>query len=107
MNTDSSTVAALNDAFRCGGGNGRLYVTAGLAGRADLGEIIHKVATFDRFDQSNDPYGEHDFGSFEHHGETLYWKIDCYDSEMRMGSPDPSDPSVTSRVLTVMLASEY
>jgi hypothetical protein len=28
---------------------------------------------------NNDPYGEHDFGSFELAGEKFFWKIDYYD----------------------------
>jgi len=55
----------------------------------------------------NDPWGEHDFGSFEHNGNTIFWKIDCYDREMKHGSPNPADATVTQRVLTVLLAEEY
>jgi len=53
---------------------------------------------FNVFIEDNDPNGEHDFGSFE---------IDGYDKDMRYGSEDPSDPSQTARVLTLMLAEEY
>lgn len=68
---------------------------------------LAKVRDFDAFNAGNDPYGEHDLGSFKLGGERLFWKIDYYDRNLSAGSPDPADPSVTSRVLTIMLASEY
>jgi len=33
--------------------------------------------------------------------------IDYYDRELSMHSPDPADPSITQRVITIMLAEEY
>ena len=48
-----------------------------------------------------------DFGSLELDGKQLFWKIDCYDNKLKWGSPDPSDPAVTRRVLTILLADEY
>ncbi|WP_254913113.1 DUF3768 domain-containing protein [Novosphingobium sp. B 225] len=33
--------------------------------------------------------------------------MDAYDRDLRFGSPDPDNPAVTRRVLTIMLASEY
>ena len=65
------------------------------------------MRAFDTFTSDNDPYGEHDFGTIEWRGTRLFWKIDCYDPDMRFGSSDPADPSVTARVLTIMLAEEY
>jgi hypothetical protein len=62
---------------------------------------------FNVFIEDNDPNGEHDFGSFEIDGRKLFFKIDYYDKDMRYGSEDPSDPSQTARVLTLMLAEEY
>jgi Protein of unknown function (DUF3768) len=56
---------------------------------------------------TNDPHGEHDFGSFEYSGQTIFWKIDYYDMRLKWGSPDPADPAVTRRVLTILLAEEY
>lgn len=50
---------------------------------------------------------ERDFGCFLFLGEKLFFKIDAYDRNLEYGSPDPTDASVTVRVLTVMLASEY
>jgi hypothetical protein len=105
-----SAIAGLNDAFRRSGGQGgRILFTAGVS---DLGvEFSHLalglVRLFDKFDGDNDPHGERDFGSFELKGRKLFWKIDYYDRDLEYGSPDPADPSVTTRVLTIMLTEEY
>jgi len=66
-----------------------------------------KVRGGSTFTDSNDPHGEHDFGSFEHEGELVFWKFDYYDLDMNLHSPDAADPAVTCRVLTIMLAQEY
>lgn len=50
---------------------------------------------------------ERDFGCFMFLGEKLFFKIDAYDRNLEYGSPDPTDASVTVRVMTVMLAREY
>jgi len=69
--------------------------------------LIQKVRDFAEFTPDNDPHGEHDFGSFEHDGRRLFWKIDYYSPDMQGGSEDPSDPDETQRVLTIMFAEEY
>jgi hypothetical protein len=55
----------------------------------------------------NDPHREHDFGNFEVAGWKFFWKIDYYDANVEFGSEDPADPKITTRVLTIMLATEY
>jgi hypothetical protein len=55
----------------------------------------------------NDPHGEHDFGAIDEDGVRFFWKIDTYDRDMSAHSPDPTDPKVTTRVLTIMPAEEY
>lgn len=102
-------IRALNDAFRTTMIGGRVVMTAGVNALASdvKAMVIRKVATFSDFTPDNDPHGEHDFGNFELGGHTFIWKIDYYDAAMEFGSEDPADPAKTTRVLTIMLASEY
>jgi Protein of unknown function (DUF3768) len=46
-------------------------------------------------------------GSFEVDGRAIFFKIDYYNKALTSHSPDPTDPSVTERVITIMLAEEY
>jgi hypothetical protein len=62
---------------------------------------------YDDFCHANDPCDEHDFGSFEADGHRIFFKIDYFGKEDAFHSPDPSDPSLTERVITIMLAEEY
>jgi hypothetical protein len=100
-------IALLNDAARTSFIGCRVVITEGIAAINDLDGLYAKVQAFTAFTDSNDPYGEHDFGSIEHERQTVFWKFDYYDADMLMHSPDPSDPAVTARVLTIMLAEEY
>ncbi len=52
-------------------------------------------------------YGEHDFGQVELDNVRYFWKISYYDKNLEYGSPDPSDSTVTRRVINLMEASEY
>ena len=109
-NDTTKKVAELNDLCRTAMGvAGRLVQTSGINAlpSADQSAIREKVETFDAFTPGNDPYGERDFGGFDHDDERIFWKIDYYDTSLTYGSEDPSDPKQTVRVLTIMLASEY
>jgi len=44
---------------------------------------------------------------FEADGHKIMFKIDYFDSSLAQHSPDPADPAVTQRVITIMLAEEY
>ena len=102
-------IRELNDRFRSSFSGGKVLMTCGVAELPDMvrASALKLVAEFDRFTEDNDPSGEHDFGIFELVNRTFFWKIDYYDSESKFGSEDPSDPEQTTRVLTLMLASEY
>ena len=96
----------LNDQFRQSFCEGKVLITSGVASLPLSQQItlMNLVRTFDDFGEDNDPYGEHDFGKIEFNGEAYFWKID-YDYQGL--SPDPTDETVTNRVLTIMNASEY
>jgi Protein of unknown function (DUF3768) len=74
---------------------------------SSVDQIIKTIAAFDDFCHANDPHEEHDFGSFEADGHTIFFKIDYFDKDLRYHSPDPADPRVTKRVITIMLAEDY
>jgi Protein of unknown function (DUF3768) len=69
--------------------------------------IVQTIAVYDDFCHENDPCEEHDFGSFVADGARILFKIDYFDKTLQHHSPDPSDPAVTERVMTIMLAEEY
>lgn len=111
-NTTTEIIRKLNDEFRncfwCSP-LGKTVVTRGIhvLSAKDRSELMNKVRLFNNFTKDNDPYGEHDFGSIEISGKTVFWKIDYYDSDFEYGSPNPADPNVTQRLLTIMMADEY
>lgn len=113
MRGDRGKIRSLNDQVRTAGpmpGKHVLWLTTpgvNQLGSDAVAAAIQSVRSFDRFDQANDPHGEHDFGSFVLDGERLFWKIDYYDRDLTGGSPDPADEAATRRVITIMLASEY
>lgn len=105
----AAKVRVLNDRFRRSFVGGQIVETSGVVSLAEADRInlIMAVRHFDEFDTDSDPYIEHDFGVLEVRGEVFYWKIDNYDATLSGSSPDPTDPAVTVRVLTIMRADEY
>ena len=75
---DSLKIAALNDEFRRTGKGGRVMMTAGIRalGHSAVNSIISLVRTFNDFKENNDPYAEHDFGSYMVGGLKVFWKIE-------------------------------
>jgi hypothetical protein len=104
----AAAIAALNDACRAEPGAG-WTLTGGVQAlsAADLAKAVEAARGFSGFSEDNEPHGERDFGAFEIGGARLFWKIDYYDLDLCMASPNPADPAVTKRVLTLMLAEEY
>lgn len=89
---------------------GAVAFTPGFQGltSTETEKALAAIQNFDEFEEGNDPYGEHDFGSVTVDGKQIIWKIDYFaDSRLREGSEDPADLSRCFRVLTIMLAEEY
>lgn len=107
--TPTERIKLLNDWLRMHGGGGRIVMTAGIAALEDSlrDKVITAVRGFDAFDDDNDPHGEHDCATIEVEDVSILFKIDYYDLTLSHHSPDPSDPDVTCRVLTLMVAEEY
>ena len=102
-------IQVLNDILRILWIWGELMVTAWVHALQEgtKKKIIDSVRNYDDFTKDNDPYGEHDFWIVTADGEKVYFKTDYYDENKQYGSEDPSDPSITSRVMLIMLAGEY
>jgi hypothetical protein len=86
----------------------------------DQSRVRELIETFEAFTPDNNPHGERDFGAIyqdasghwtaqrpRNSRETVFWKIDYYDSALEWASDDPANPAITRRVLTIMLAEDY
>lgn len=113
---ETLTIREQNDQFRTGlvlptgcSLPGTVVVTAGIRARGRDFETAAYVAVAKdtAFTEDNDPWGDHGFGVVTVKGERLYWKIDLYDRALEYGSPEPTDPAKTHRILTILFPSEY
>jgi uncharacterized protein DUF3768 len=109
MDSKTARIRALNDELRQNFAEGIAVMTPGIAalGAEAVARIFKTVAVFDDFCHANDPHEEHDFGAFDADGQGVFFKIEYFDETLTYHSPDPADPSVTKRVITIMLAEEY
>jgi hypothetical protein len=107
--TDIESIRALNDELRKHLLGGGAVITAGIAelGPQAVERLVKTIAVFDDFCHANDPHEEHDFGSFRFDNVDVIFKIDYYDKSLNFHSPNPADPSVTERIITIMKADEY
>ncbi|MBR6010637.1 MAG: DUF3768 domain-containing protein [Alphaproteobacteria bacterium] len=110
MNTKK--IAELNDKLRqnlFNSGKDKVILTQGVSNLPfdEQLRILIKVKLFNNFNEGNDPYQEHDFGMIEHSELKYFFKIDYYADDLTCGSDDPSNPDITTRVLTIMRADEY
>ena len=114
-------IRRLNDAARSNPGTGSIAnVTIGFQSLSDADRVaaLAEITRFSKFDEDNDPYGEHDFGAVyrlatgawtqerpsdsKAISETVFWKVDYYDTDLAFGSEAPWDAAQTKRVRTIM-----
>ena len=107
MDADSQRIQQLNDAARQTLTGCRVSVTAGVQALDATDVVLTMVRRYSAFTPDNDPYAEHDFGSFQFADETIFWKFDYFDLDFSMRSLDPAEPDITARMLTILLGSEY
>ena len=104
--TETDRICALNDELRKDFSRGHAVMTIGIAalGAEAVARIVKAIEVYDDFCHANDPHEEHDFGSFEAEGHTIFFKIDLYEDP---NVKDSDGEPLVNRVLTIMLADEY
>ncbi len=110
----SRKIRSLNDTFRASlitpTPLGKLYATSGIAAHGTDFQIraIEAVVAFSAFTDDIDPSQTHDMMRVVVDNIIVWAKIDFYDkADPDLGAEDPSDPSTTERVMTILLPSEY
>ena len=109
MSNNTDRIRLLNNIFRQTFIGGQVVLTLGIRSKPEkeVAEILERVRTFNAFNKNNDIYDEQDYLSFDYKGEKIIAKIDYYDKNLQYHSPDPSDSSKTTRIMTILTASEW
>lgn len=80
INETSAKIAQLNDELRRSM-QGCTVTRGVVALGAAANEVFVGVRDYTEFNEDNDPYGEHDFGSLKVARQRVFWKIDYYDEK--------------------------
>ena len=109
MDAKTARIRALNDQLRTESERWHRRHLPPAWPRSDraVERIVKTIMVYDDFCQADDPHQEHDFGAFDAEDHRILFKIDYFDKSLTFHSPDAADPSVTERVITIMLAEEY
>jgi len=107
--TRKAKIRSLNDTLRKHATGGIYLLSRGVAAQDEFTriQVLLEIALETSFDEQNDPFNEHDFGKVEYEEIKYFWKIEYYDHDLQFASKDPSNPNITTRVMTIMLAEEY
>lgn len=110
----SDAIARLNDRCRMGlDPTARLLITRSCLAEFAAGSTadglvaqVQLMRAVGAHDFADGDAGLRESGEFMFRGTTVYFKIDAYDLALEYGSEDPADVTVTTRVLTIMLAQD-
>jgi hypothetical protein len=117
--TATEKIALLNDNLRAKLkiNSACLSLTMGIMGlgKEALAPIVEGIAAYQGFSAGEDPFNERDFGVFELSigsgksaiAHQIAWKIDYYDNNLELNSPDPANPALTCRIITVSIEGEF
>jgi hypothetical protein len=94
-----AAIIALNDQFRTTFKGGRVQMTPSVYQLDDRlrGRALSVLARYSKFDADS----EHDWGTFIFAGFSFEWRIEYRAANGSGASPDPADPRMTLRVLTL------
>jgi hypothetical protein len=101
-------ICELNDNLRKSFSGGEVVLTSSVAALPDMvkASVLDQVALFEAFNEENDPYGFHDYGSFDYCNREFFFKIDFFTLEPSDEPLDLADPSKALRIMTVGLAQD-
>ena len=112
MTDRPSRIAALNDLCRQGRDpSARIVVTATCLAALTIGDGFldeiraqaELLALLHNYVPRPEDGEERSRGVLSLRGRTVWFRIDYYDPALEWGSEDPTDPTITIRVLTLML----
>lgn len=101
-------IALLNDEFRLNVCGADIRKSPEIAKLTQLAreEIYTALYMFDNFSFYNNPHPEREFGVLMFQQQAINWQIDYFDNERVGPSPDPCDPALTKRVMSIRTAAE-
>jgi len=97
--------AALNDQFRRGNESLGLYSLSPQVEALPAPQrqaLLEAVSTTHYFIEEG-----HDFGVVSLDETDFLWEIDYYNQDLKGTAPNPADPALTVRVLSILRADEY
>ena len=99
-------IKALNDAFRKDPEPSNVFISLEVVrlGEKKVEELLAKLKTYSAFTAKTDHDGDYSTGVIQLGPHKIDWGIFYMDLDEEEDSPDPSNPSVTTRILNLDFA---